>query len=502
MADSNGLKMPSLGRLQSQEQMELLDVVDSLRACHLGDIIALPQLIVCGDQSSGKSSVLEAISGLPFPRQENVCTRFATEVILRRASEDRISVSIDPAKERSRKTRNLLLQFRRNLKTKEDFSEMFESAKQVMGLSSSGKSFSNDVLRVEFSGPSLPQLTLVDLPGLIQSATSSQTADDVELVKALVSGYLVNPRSIILAVVSAGYEPSNQAILDRAREVDPKGLRTLGIITKPDTLVKGSKLEDSFITLAKNEDVKFSLGWHAVKNLDLARREQNGNGSRDEQENLFFRESSFNVLQSSSVGIEPLRNRLSKVLFNQIRSELPRLVEEIQTNVLEAKAVSEKLGPSRAEIDQQRLFLISLSQSFQSICRDAVRGDYDDKFFHDDTNPGRRLCANIMNMHFQFAEKMREQGAAWIIQDNKVDEDEDEDDDEESEESEEDYDSDNDSDDENAERRERRQDKLQRERFELENEGILRTRQEAIEEACTLLKRSRGREVWPANIVN
>lgn len=69
MASSPGIQLPSIQALQSADQMELLDIVDSLRAEGLGEITALPQLIVCGDQSSGKSSVLEAISGIPFPRK-------------------------------------------------------------------------------------------------------------------------------------------------------------------------------------------------------------------------------------------------------------------------------------------------------------------------------------------------------------------------------------------------------------------------------------------------
>ncbi|MBE3042786.1 dynamin family protein, partial [Candidatus Bathyarchaeota archaeon] len=55
--------------------------------------IDLPQIVVCGDQSSGKSSVLEAISGMAFPAKDNLCTRFATEVILRRASTSAVSFS-------------------------------------------------------------------------------------------------------------------------------------------------------------------------------------------------------------------------------------------------------------------------------------------------------------------------------------------------------------------------------------------------------------------------
>ena len=80
--------------LRTAAQIELLDLVDSLRAQGLSEFTALPQLIVCGDQSSGKSSLLEAISGVPFPRKDNLCTRFATEVILRRASGSQIKVSL------------------------------------------------------------------------------------------------------------------------------------------------------------------------------------------------------------------------------------------------------------------------------------------------------------------------------------------------------------------------------------------------------------------------
>ncbi|RDL35917.1 Uncharacterized protein BP5553_06529 [Venustampulla echinocandica] len=446
MANSNGLKLPSLQRLQSAEQMELLDVVDSLRAQGLSEIVALPQLIVCGDQSSGKSSVLEAISGIPFPRQENLCTRFATEVILRRAAKNEISVSIVPGKDRAPPELDQLLKFGHELTTQDDFKGLFKAAGDAMGLSSSGKSFSNDILKIEFCGPSQPQLTLVDLPGLIHSETKSQTAGDVQLVHNLVLQYLKNPRSIILAVVSSKNDISNQIILQRARQVDPRGLRTLGIITKPDTLVKGSKNEESFIALARNEDVKFSLGWHVVKNLDSAIKNDEDH-SRDELEDLFFKESHFSRLPTNTVGITFLRTRLSKVLFNQIQTELPRLVEDIQSQVTAARIIQDRLGPSRAELEEQRSFLISISQSFQSICRDAVRGDYDHEFFQDDPNPERRLCANIMNLHFRFAEKMRKSGASWVIVDEET------------------YD------------------------------PKCRTREKAIKEASKLLKRSRGREL-------
>jgi hypothetical protein len=420
MAVTESFELPSLQALQSADQMELLNVVDSLRAEGLSEITALPQLIVCGDQSSGKSSVLEAISGIPFPRQENVCTRFATEVILRRATNNEIIVSIVPSRDRQPTERQQLSNFKHELSMRDDFPKLFEKAKEAMA---PGKGFSKDILRIEFSGPTQPQLTLVDLPGIIHSETKSQNAGDVKLVTDLVSTYLKNPRSIILAVVSAKNDIGNQIILRRAREVDPRGNRTLGIITKPDTLSRGSRTEEAFLSLARNEDVDFRLGWHVVRNLDSAivNDQQATLEKRDEEENAYFKASNFKSLPSHSVGITTLRARLSKVLFHQIRYELPRLIEDIEHRICTSEAARDKLGPSRVHIDEQREFLIQLSQSFQMICHAAVRGDYDHPFFQCDENTERRLCADLMNKHRDFAGSLQSEGSFWNIVKTKVD---------------------------------------------------------------------------------
>lgn len=451
MASLTGIPLPSIQALQSADQMELLDIVDSLRAEGLGEITALPQLIVCGDQSSGKSSVLEAISSLPFPRKENTCTRFATEVILRRSPETRISVSIVPSRDRQQADREVLLKFRHQLRTTADFPALFDKATEAM-LSGPAKIFSKDILRIEVCGPSQPQLTLVDLPGLIHSHVEGelQTKDDVKLVTDLVTDYLKSPRSIILAIVSAKYDINVQVILNRAREFDPQGTRTLGIITKPDTLVKGSESEEAFIKLARNERVKFSRGWHVVKNLDSAHKETQEATfeMRDAQEKEYFKNGNFKSLLSSTVGIASLRTRLSKLLFDHLCLELPRLVEDIEQRISTTRSARDKLGPSRAKLDEQRAFLIRLSQSFQTICQAAVRGDYDHDFFRSDENAERRLCADLMNRHFEFAENLRKHGSLWNIVEPGM--------------------------------RDGRRG---------------RTREEAIKEACKLLKRSRGREV-------
>jgi GTPase SAR1 family protein len=419
MTASASLELPSLKAFHTTEQTELLDVIDSLHSQGLSKIIPLPQLIVCGDQSSGKSSVLEAISGVPFPRNDNLCTRFATVVILRRAPRNEITITILPASDRPSAEQESLRKFRHELAAPEDFPALFEKAKNVMGLSESGRAFSKDVLQVEMGGPRQPRLTLVDLPGFIHAATKSQTVDDVELVKSLVGTYLENPRSIILAVVSANNDIGNQVVLRDARAIDPQGKRTIGIITKPDLLIENSNKEKEFLALARNEDVKFDLGWHVVKNLQspVPSGGHETGDTRDAQESAFFKESNFGNLPSNAVGIAPLRARLSKVLFNHIRVELPQLVADIESRIISCKAEREKLGPSRASVEEQRAFLIELSQAFSIICRDGVRGDYDQEFFRSEENAERRFCANLMNAHIEFADRLRKDGARWKIGD-------------------------------------------------------------------------------------
>ena len=102
---------------------------------------------------------------------------------------------------------------------------------------------------------------------------------------------MANPRSIILAVVSAKNDHANQIVTKLARDVDPKGVRTLGIITKPDTLRVGSESEKAFLDLAGSKDIVFRLGWHVLKNRDDENRDCSLE-ERDEKEENSFRKAS------------------------------------------------------------------------------------------------------------------------------------------------------------------------------------------------------------------
>lgn len=154
--------------------------------------------------------MLEAVSGLTFPAKDALCTRFATELILRRSEEVNSSVSIVPDANRSdAEKQELIKNFKNDGDVWTDLASIVDSAGEAMGLDSS-KKFSTDVLRIELTGPTQPHLTLVDLPGLFHSGSKTQSDADAASVRALVTSYMEKSRSIMLAVISALNDVNNQ----------------------------------------------------------------------------------------------------------------------------------------------------------------------------------------------------------------------------------------------------------------------------------------------------
>ena len=406
--------------ISSPEHEEVLNIIDKVRGHGISHFIDLPQVVVCGDQSSGKSSCLEAVCGRNFPTGEGLCTRFATEYILRRSVDENVTISIVPEATRSESEKTQLQNSKPTTTDLDDFSKIVEEAAAAMGIGQGGKTFSHDVLRIELSGPDQPHLTLVDLPGLFHSESKSHSNNDKKAVYDLVGSYIKNSRSIILAVVSAKNDLNNQAVLDFAREHDPKGDRTLGIITKPDTLSKGSPSETSFFQLAQNTDIKFALGWHVVRNRKYEEREST-NEERDETEALFFSKGIWKNVDSGDKGIEALRSRLGTILYRHIVSELPSLLNDVENGLTDCQRRLDALGAARGDLSAQRLYLLQASQRFRELMSASLQGTYSDKFFGlSKTHNGfrKRLRAVSRMIIKIFADRVRTDGHTYHLVDS------------------------------------------------------------------------------------
>ena len=416
MGDTGEMGAPKMS-FQSKDLENLLNIIDQMRSQGVGRHVDIPQIIVCGDQSSGKSSCLEAICGIRFPVADSLCTRFASEFILRRSATEEITIKIIPDVDRKDKEKLALENFTAPTSDLNEFPNIVNAAAKLMGIDENSKTFSNDVLRVEISGPTQPQLTLVDLPGVFHAANARQTEQDREAVEALVTSYMKKSRSIILAVVSAKNDLNNQVVTKLTRTIDPDGRRTLGIITKPDTLHAGSNSEKDFYALAQNKDVKFALGWAIVKNRDFDTRHTT-NAERDEAEKEFFSKGIWASLPKVQVGIASLRTRLSRVLRNQIIAELPGLIADVEEGITDCNSRLELLGVPRGTIKDQRSYLHRVGEEFSALVNNAVNGSYADDFFGDPTTADgyeKRLRAVVQNLLEQYAEEMRLKGEKWSV---------------------------------------------------------------------------------------
>lgn len=409
----------AMQQLQSQ-QSELLDKIDELRGIGVGGLVELPQLIVCGSQSSGKSSVLEAISRVRFPTKSTLCTRFATEVILRRKPQTRVKVSIEPGDSRTNEQeRQRLRDF-----TSEAFSsdnnlhDLIEQARACMGISDNvaqDAGFCDDVLKIEISGPDKPELTLVDLPGLYTTPSKEQSIEGIQIVRQLTERYMAKDRSIILAVISAKVDYHIQEVLNIAKGYDPEYERVLAIVTQTDKLDEGSDEEERYLQYIRNEGIKLKLGWHALRNRSHKTRNVSDD-ERDEEERNHFAKGRWASLPRAHVGIDRLRHRLSTILLKHIASSLPMLIKDIEQKVDDRKQSLARLGTARPTTRDQRGFLLNISSNFQRITAEALNGMYSKDFFgglNDETlesGDARRLRAVIRELNEYFADAMSLRG--------------------------------------------------------------------------------------------
>jgi len=198
--------------------------------------VAIPQIAVVGDQSAGKSSVLEAISGIPFPRGSGLVTRCATQIIMKRCHVDEWSgyISILWKDNPDRPQPDIC----GPIEIDEVGDRINELTQLIIGPDGD---FSDHTISIEVQSPSVPDLTIVDLPGIIRTTTQGQDPATIEKVNSLIEDYISRERTVILAVIPSNVDIATVGILELAKNHDPQGQRTIGVLTKPDLVDKGAE---------------------------------------------------------------------------------------------------------------------------------------------------------------------------------------------------------------------------------------------------------------------
>ncbi|EDL03657.1 mCG4781 [Mus musculus] len=357
----------SVNNLCSQYEEKVrpcIDLIDSLRALGVEQDLALPAIAVIGDQSSGKSSVLEALSGVALPRGSGIVTRCPLVLKLRKLNEGeewRGKVSYDDIEVEL-----------------SDPSEVEEAINKGQNfIAGVGLGISDKLISLDVSSPNVPDLTLIDLPGITRVAVGNQPADIGRQIKRLIKTYIQKQETINLVVVPSNVDIATTEALSMAQEVDPEGDRTIGILTKPDLVDRGT--EDKVVDVVRNLVYHLKKGYMIVKcrgQQDI--QEQLSLTEALQNEQIFFKEHPhFRVLLEDGKATVPcLAERLTAELISHICKSLPLLENQIKESHQSASEELQKYGMDIPEDDSEKtFFLIEKINAFNQDITALVQGE-------------------------------------------------------------------------------------------------------------------------------
>jgi GTP-binding protein EngB required for normal cell division len=198
---------------------KMIEIRSILQTVGQGHALTLPSIVVIGSQSSGKSSVLEAIVGHEFlPKGSNMVTRRPIELTLVNTPDSSAEYGEFPALGLGKIT---------------DFSSIQRTLTELNLAVPDSECVSDDPIQLTISSPHVPDLSLIDLPGYIQVVGRGQPLELKQKIADLCDKYIQAP-NIILAISAADVDLANSTALRASRRVDPRGERTIGVVTKMD----------------------------------------------------------------------------------------------------------------------------------------------------------------------------------------------------------------------------------------------------------------------------
>jgi energy-coupling factor transporter ATP-binding protein EcfA2 len=316
------------------------DLIDELARLGVGASVELPELGVVGDTSSGKSSLLAALTGVAFPSDSKIATRCPTRVRMERSPDAfRCTVAVRWVDGKGDPFGPV------DVKRLEDVGAEIRRAQEHI-IRASEKAIARDVVEVSIVAPDAANLAVVDLPGLVTAVGEGEDRRVIEETCALVEEHLRNSRTVILAVCPASVDLHNHTIVTKAERADPSRERTMLVLTKPDLVDKGA--EGGVLKLLDGRD--FKLPAHVVK----GRGQQDLNDGMTIADGLLNEEEFFATVEPwrtrraedpSKFGVAALREALATKQDAVLRAEIPAIRAEIAARLSAAEETLARLGP-------------------------------------------------------------------------------------------------------------------------------------------------------------
>ncbi|KAI7895306.1 P-loop containing nucleoside triphosphate hydrolase protein [Mucor mucedo] len=297
---------------------KLIEIRSILMSIDHNETLRLPSIVVIGSQSSGKSSVLEAIVGHEFlPKGSNMVTRRPIELTLIHTPNNDEEYGEFPQLGLGK-----IFDFKKVQKTLIDMNLAVSESECV----------SDKPIELRIYSPNVPDLTLIDLPGYIQISNRNQPESLKNKIEDLCEKYIRGP-NIILAVCSANVDLANSPALKASRKWDPLGLRTIGVITKMDLVSP-----QQGAAILRNADYPLHLGYIGV----VCKAPENASNvnmthALIKSEEAYFRSHNIFNQRDIQVGTSTLRHKLMNVLEQSMGRSLYSIVDAVQRELEEAR---------------------------------------------------------------------------------------------------------------------------------------------------------------------
>ena len=350
---------------------KLQDIFTQAGVDNVGGDLELPQIAVVGSQSSGKSSVLEALVGRDFlPRGPDICTRRPLVLQL-----------VHTPYQHASHHNQAPMEWGEFLHRPGEIFTEFEAIREEIECETNrgigtNKGVSDKQIRLKICSPHVLTMTLVDLPGITRVPVGDQPADIEKRIRDMILSYIKRESCLILAVSPANTDLANSDALTLSRLVDPDGKRTIGVVTKLDIMDRGTDA----VAYLRGEVVLLRLGYIGVVNRcqqDIAQRRSIREARASEAE--FFRHHPAYAEVIDKCGTEALGWTVSRILADHIADLLPALSDKIATRRAEAQRELVSLGEGRPEDpSRQSAMVLEKLHGYAACFTKSVVGKSDD----------------------------------------------------------------------------------------------------------------------------